>query len=374
MGDLADVFDGTHQTPEYVDKGINFISVENIDTLIPNKFVTKDFYNKNYKNKFPEKGDVFLTRIGDVGTPRLIDKNGDMAYYVTLALLKPKNIDSSFLVSNIQSSYVQNELWRKTLHIAFPKKINLGDINKVTTKVPSINEQNKIGIFFNLIDSLITLHKRKSSQLKLLKKEMIKNSMTLTSLYPILRFSGFNDEWEISKIEDSFKERKNRNASGRLLSVTIDDGVVPTSSLDRIVNTSEDKSNYKSVFKNDLVYNSMRMWQGASGISKLDGIVSPAYTVVTPIDNTLTDYFSYYFKRNDLIYKFRTHSQGLTSDTWTLRYIPFSEIKIRKPKTIEEQLKIFNFIKSMDDMLLINKNKIKLLNDIKKLYLDNLFI
>lgn len=62
-----------------------------------------------------------------------------------------------------------------------------------------------------------------------------------------------------------------------LLSVTMNDGVKPRSEIEGKDNSSEDKSNYKIVRKGDMVYNSMRMWQGANGISPCDGIVSPAY-------------------------------------------------------------------------------------------------
>ena len=67
-----------------------------------------------------------------------------------------------------------------------------------------------------------------------------------------------------------------------LLSVTMNDGVKPRSEIEGKDNSSEDKSNYKIVRKGDMVYNSMRMWQGANGISPCDGIVSPAYTVLMP--------------------------------------------------------------------------------------------
>ena len=77
-----------------------------------------------------------------------------------------------------------------------------------------------------------------------------------------------------------------------LLSVTMNDGVMPRSEIEGKDNSSEDKSNYKVVCKGDMVYNSMRMWQGANGVSNYDGIVSPAYTVLMPTEEIDNQYFA----------------------------------------------------------------------------------
>lgn len=173
LGEVADIFDGTHQTPKYTDSGIKFVSVENIATLETEKYISQKAYESEYSNKQAEKGDVLMTRIGNIGTPKLIEKDEPLAYYVTLALLKPKNIDSNFLAWGISSPKVQRNIWKLTLHIAFPKKINLGEINQVSISIPSINEQKKIGDFFKQLDSLIALHQRKLEHLKLMKKGLL---------------------------------------------------------------------------------------------------------------------------------------------------------------------------------------------------------
>lgn len=118
---VVDVFDGTHQTPRYTDKGIKFLSVENIKDLESNKFISVDDFNRDFKN-YPEYGDVLMTRIGDIGTSNVFRLNYPVAYYVTLALLKPFAIKSDFLNYAIASDFVQADIWRRTLHIAFPKK------------------------------------------------------------------------------------------------------------------------------------------------------------------------------------------------------------------------------------------------------------
>ena len=173
LGEVADVYDGTHQTPKYTDSGVKFVSVENITTLETTKFISQVAYDKEYSKKQAEKGDVLMTRIGNIGTTKVIETEEPLAYYVTLALLKPKQINSDFLTWLISSPEVQRDIWMRTLHIAFPKKINLGEINQVELMIPNISEQQKIGNFFRNLDHLITLHQRKLEKLKIIKKSML---------------------------------------------------------------------------------------------------------------------------------------------------------------------------------------------------------
>ena len=132
-----------------------------------------------------------------------------------------------------------------------------------------------------------------------------------------------------------------------LLSVTMNDGVIPRSEIEGKDNSSEDKSNYKVVCKGDMVYNSMRMWQGANGVSDYDGIVSPAYTVLMPTEEIDNQYFAALFKTSNLINEFRKNSQGLTSDTWNLKYPQIRQIKLYIP-SLQEQHKISAFISTLE--------------------------
>ena len=128
-----------------------------------------------------------------------------------------------------------------------------------------------------------------------------------------------------------------------LLSVTMNDGVMPRSAIEGKDNSSEDKSNYKVVLTGDMVYNSMRMWQGANGISPCDGIVSPAYTVLMPKIPISNGYFAALFKSPNLINEFRKNSQGMTSDTWNLKYPQIETIKVIIP-TLSEQERIADML------------------------------
>ena len=172
LEELCNIYDGTHQTPRYTNNGVMFVSVENIKTLESDKYISEDDFKSEFKIS-PEYGDILLTRIGDVGSVNIILDNIKRAYYVSLALLKPKDISSLFLLALLASSSVQSEIWRRTLHIAFPKKINKNEIGKVIVNKPSIPEQKKIGELIYALDRTITLHQRKLKHLQIQKKSLL---------------------------------------------------------------------------------------------------------------------------------------------------------------------------------------------------------
>lgn len=190
---------------------------------------------------------------------------------------------------------------------------------------------------------------------------------------PKLRFPGFEDEWEQRKLGEVFKERSERaKGEEELLSVTISNGVIRQVDSDKRDIASEDKSNYKIVRKGDVPYNSMRMWQGAVGNSEYDGIVSPAYTVLVPTDEANGKFFMELFKRESSLQIFQRWSQGLTSDTWNLKYPALSSIQFYLP-SVEEQTKIAEYFQTIDHLITLHQRKLEHLKQVQKGLLQKMF-
>ena len=200
LEDIVGIYDGVHQTPNYQNSGVMFLSVENIATLKSSKFISEEDFKRDYKI-FPQENDILMTRIGDVGTTNVITDNSLKAYYVSLALLKYKSTDPYFLSNAIQSDYVQKELANRTLKTAIPMKINKDEIGKVNVMLPlSATEQQQIGTYFRNLDNLITLHQRKYDKLLNIKKSMLEKMFPKNgSNIPEIRFKGFTDPWEQRK-------------------------------------------------------------------------------------------------------------------------------------------------------------------------------
>ena len=243
-----------------------------------------------------------------------------------------------------------------------------------TILVPPISEQKEIGAILERTTNLITLHQRKLEHLKLKKKSLLQKLFPKEGeVYPELRFPGFTEPWEQRKLGEIFKERNERSGQGELISVTVSQGVIKAADLDRDINASIDKHNYKVVKPGDVVYNTMRMWQGACGHSPYRGILSPAYTVLIPGKNTLGTLFDYYFKRIELLQIFKKYSQGMTSDTWNLKFDILKQVKLPFP-SVEEQGKIVQLFSSCDANITLHQRKLEHLQLLKKALLQQLFV
>jgi type I restriction enzyme S subunit len=239
----------------------------------------------------------------------------------------------------------------------------------------SEEEQGRIGAYLKGITRLITLHQHKCDEIIELKKHMLQKMFPQKGKKtPEIRFAGFTGDWEQRKLGAIFKERTER-ATGdeELLSVTIGNGVIRQADSVKRNIASEDKSNYKIVRKGDVPYNSMRMWQGAVGNSEYDGIVSPAYTVLVPTAQANGKFFMELFKKESTLKIFQRWSQGLTSDTWNLKYPVLSSIEFYVP-SIEEQTKIAENFKSLDNLITLYQRKCDELVKIKKYMLQNMFV
>ncbi len=203
------IFDGTHQTPTYTDNGIPFFSVENIISGNKNKFISReDYLLATSKNK-PEKGDIIITRIGNIGTSKVIDWVYEFSIYVTLAIVKQSPIfDSHYLHSYFQSSRYQKEIQSKSLLNAVPCKINMDELRRTKILLPpdkEKKEQQKIASCLSALDKVITAESQKLDILQVHKKGLLQNLLPQEGeTVPKFRFKEFHNsgEW----VFDAFSE------------------------------------------------------------------------------------------------------------------------------------------------------------------------
>lgn len=190
---------------------------------------------------------------------------------------------------------------------------------------------------------------------------------------PKLRFSEFSEEWEEKRLVDVFDNSRNKgNSELPIFSVTINNGLVSRDSLGRKIANASNPNDNLYVGRKYLVYNMMRMWQGAVGIAEQECMVSPAYVALKPKSNINSSFFIYYFERDRSLYLFESYSYGLTSDRLRLYYKDFGQIKFFKP-TFSEQKKITNFLTSADNWIENLKAQKEKLEKYKKGIMQKIF-
>ena len=193
------------------------------------------------------------------------------------------------------------------------------------------------------------------------------------ALVPQIRFTGFTDPWEQRKLGELFEESDERASDREILSVSVANGIYPASESDRETNPGASLANYKVVHSGDVVYNSMRMWQGAVDASRYDGIVSPAYVVAKPNSEVYARFFARLLRQPMLLKQYQQVSQGNSKDTQVLKFDDFASIEISMPASENEQRRIGAFFDRLDSLITLHQRKYDKLCVLKKSMLDKMF-
>ena len=157
------------------------------------------------------------------------------------------------------------------------------------------------------------------------------------------------------------------------MSVSVANGIYPASESDRETNPGASLTNYKIVHFGDVVYNSMRMWQGAVDASRYDGIVSPAYVVARPNSEVYARFFARLLRQPMLLKQYQQVSQGNSKDTQVLKFDDFASIGISMPASENEQRRIGAFFDRLDSLITLHQRKYDKLCVLKKSMLDKMF-
>ena len=380
LGSVASIFDGTHQTPNYVDDGVMFLSVENINTLHSRKYISEADFLRNFKTA-PEFGDILMTRIGDIGTANVVRTDEKLAYYVSLSLLKPKDSDADFLATSIHSPYVQKELWERTLHVAFPKKINLGEIENVKLCTPTLPEQTAIGNFFRTLDNCIAINQRKHDGLKKLKAAYLQQMFPQAGeCVPRVRFDGFTEPWRETKLGEIADIIGGGTPDTSIVEywdgeidwyspVEISEQIFVVGSQRKITSWGLQKSSAKILPIGTVLFTS-RAGIGNTAILAKEGATNQGFQSISPYKDILDTYFIYS----------RTHElkrygeiNGAGSTFVEVSGKQMSNMPISVPG-FQEQVIIGNFFCTLDIQITAQANKTEQLKQLKTAYLQKMFI
>lgn len=371
LGDVAAVYDGVHQTPDYQDEGVMFLSVENIATLTSQKFISREAFAKDYP-VYPKHGDVLMTRIGDIGTSNVVETDDKLAFYVSLALLKPFDVDSYYLDKSLQSPSAKEELYRRTLHIAFPKKINKNQIAEVMLPIPrSRQEQEQIGALFRDLDSLITLHQRKHDKLCTVKRSMLDKMFPKPGeTEPEIRFKGFTDPWEQRKLGGIAPVTMGQSPNGACYTDNPNDAVLVQGNADlkdgwvfpRVWTTEITKT----AKAGDLIM-SVRAPVGAMGKTAYDVVLGRGVAGIAG-----NEFLFQALSKKEAEGYWSTVSAGSTFDSINgdeLRNTP-----VDYPRSKPEREAVGSCLSRIDCLITLHQRKLDLLKNTKKSLLDKMFV
>ena len=184
-------------------------------------------------------------------------------------------------------------------------------------------------------------------------------------------------DWAEYSLGEIYKERKLAgDPKLPILTVSIhggvSDGALSEDELGKKVKRIEDKTQYKTAKAGDLVFNMMRAWQGAIGVARSDGLVSPAYIVAKPEREIYPLFMDYYMKQPRMVNMIHRQSYGVTDFRLRLYWDSFAQIQISLPP-LAEQKRIVETLSTQDRIIELLEKKVEQLHLLKKSYMQKMF-
>lgn len=371
LGELFTFKNGVNASKDSYGEGVKFVNTMDVlnNTFIDSNVLRgKVNVNDKIKKEFiVSSGDVLFNRTSEtreeVGCSAVYTDSKEAVFggfIIRAHDINPNSLDLLYKGYCFQPSYIRNQI-SALGNGAIRYNLGQEDLSRVKLLIPSLPEQQRIVSVLSLWDTVIAKQTTLIEQLTLRKRGLMQQLLTGKK-----RLKGFEGEWKEVRLGKLFDERNETNCDNLpLLSITGDKGVIYQSESDKRDISNEDKSKYKHICQNDIGYNTMRMWQGRSALSGLEGIVSPAYTIVTPKDNIDVRFMAMLIQQPRIVYDFWTHSQGLVSDTLNCKYPDFSQVKVSIPSK-EEQTAIANFFVGLDKEIELANKKLAAMQEQKR--------
>lgn len=327
------------------------------------------------------QGDILFARTGaSVGKTYMYKANDGKVYYAGF-LIKghiKNGFSTEFIFNTTRLPQYQNFVKVTSMRSGQPG-INAKEYQNYVIYVPVKQEQERIGQLISKLDTLITLHQRKLVLLKQLKKGLLQKMFAdKGSKRPILRFECFNDDWESVHLGNILKERNDKSQANDeypLMSFVQGKGVTPKSTrYNREFLVKDSHKKYKKTELGDFIYSSNNLDTGSIGFNQTGkAVISPVYSIFYSKNNQESKLIGVLSQRKDFINKMIRYRQGVVYGQWKIHEQDFLNIKIRIPHD-QEQVKIINEFNTLYQSLKVQKERLKLLNQLKKALLQQMFI
>jgi type I restriction enzyme S subunit len=265
-----------------------------------------------------------------------------------LLVMQPVGVEARFL------RYIC--LWREFVDAVdastFGSKMPRADwdfIGNMSVPIPERCRQNAIADYLDRetvrLDALISVKQRLLGLLAEKRQAIITDAVTIgvNADAPLLDsgipwLGKIPAHWRTRRVAWLFRERDQRGEPELpLLEVSISAGVVLREFSDeRIESTAADFNTYKVARRGDIVFNKMRMWQGAAGVAPEDGLVSPDYVVAAPTGSLSSEYAGLLFRTPTFSAECARRSHGIVWDRLRLYWEGFREIELPLPSPDEQ--------------------------------------
>lgn len=300
-------------------------------------------------------GDVVITKDSetwsDIGVPAVVAESApDLVCGYHLAMLRPRSglIEGRFLLRCLQARPMQFQFERSATGVT-RYGLALDAIGRLYLPQPPVRLQRVIAAYLDRetakIDEMVSA-KQQLLEILAEKRRALITQAVVGGLDPNAPTHNVGIEWLgkapahwlLRRLAYQFRERDERNAPNLpLLEVSVNHGVIRREfSTDKIEGTAADFNTYKVARRGDIVFNKMRMWQGAVGAAPMDGLVSPDYVVAEPIGQLSSAFAALLFRIPAFSAECGRRSYGLVWDRLRLYWDGFRDICVAIPPRAEQ--------------------------------------
>ncbi|EAG1545869.1 restriction endonuclease subunit S [Listeria monocytogenes] len=356
-------------------------------TIINSKFISTNGKVQRYTNEQVEPifdGEIAMV-LSDLPNGKalaklfLVKEDGKYTLNQRIAGITPnENIDPIFL--NFRMN--RNNYFLKFDSGVTQTNLSKSQVENFIALYPTFDEQYKIGLFFTQLDDTIALHQRKLDALKQMKKAFSQQIFPENNRKkPKIRFTSFYEEWEQRKIGEYGyfyygKSAPKWSVAQDATTPCVRYGELYTKfgpKIDIVHSyTNIDKSNLKFSSGNEVlvprVGENPLDFSNCSWLSISNVAIGEMISVYTTEQYPL--FIAYYF-RSKMKYEFAKRVEG--GNVSNLYYSYLEDILISVP-SIEEQKKIAEFLNKIDITINLLQNKLDRIKELKKAYLQNMFI
>ena len=302
----------------------------------------------------------------------IIDK-GIISYYYPVFF--NKNSDSNFLLRRLNTGIERQIIMAAEgtgQHVLAHSKFKNMDIF-----VPYLDEQKRIGKYFESLDHLITLHQRKLEKLIIIKKSMLENLFPQNGeKTPKIRFSGFTKDWEQRKFGELYElvNEKNDGSYGKDSNIT-----VATMQFKSNIQISKNEYlNTYNIFKKGYIafegHKSKEFRFGRFVENDIgDGIVSHIFIVFRPITEFDINFWKYAINNEWIMQSILSRATKASTMMNDLVVKDFLKEIFFVPSVVEQAC-IGKTLKSLDHLITLHQSKLEKLQKIKKSMLESMFV
>ena len=329
---------------------------------------------QTYKRVKPGQFVIHLRSFQGGFAHSLVEGITSPAYTVLDFSEENKHFDLFWRAVFISKNFIKR-LETVTYGIRDGRSISFTDFSSLNLQFPTLPEQKAIGSFFQELDQLITLQQRKLDLIKEGKKTLLSKMFPKDGEnFPEIRFPGFTDAWEQRKATEIFYSVSDKNHIDLpVLSASQEYGMIKRNEIGiDIKYDKESIQTYKRVKPGQFVIH-LRSFQGGFAHSLVEGITSPAYTVLDfSEENKHFDLFwRAVFISKNFIKRLETVTYGIR-DGRSISFTDFSSLNLQFP-TLPEQKAIGSFFQELDQLITLQQRELEILKTMKSTLLKAMF-